>query len=107
MKNQMQPQARADPQICGLNLTEEHGLDLFLSQNQPYIISVHNDPYKFCGAMATRQNDEEGEIIFGRAEFARSIMRNCYVGILEKPQENAAIAIHHSGQCAVHIYIPT
>ena len=69
-------------------------------------MSLHTDPGEFCEAMAERRNEDDGKIIFGQVSFAKSLMRDCYVGILENPKQPAAIAILKNGDYIVHIYVP-
>ena len=93
-------------QISGRSDVSEQDLLVFIKQSNPYAVCVCSDPCEFCEIMATRQNNENGEVIFGKVQFAKSLMRNCYVGIVEDPKIPAAVAIYHGRQCALHIYLP-
>ena len=78
----------------------------FIHQNNPYMISIIREPHQFCEIFALRGENEDGEVLFGQAQFAKSLFRNCYVGILENPQEPAAITISCEELCSLYIYIP-
>lgn len=75
-----------------------------------HTLSVYTNPCDFSGALSSRRNEDDGKIVFGHSGFARSLMRNCYVGILKNPNEpSAAVIIQNTGdckECAAHIYVP-
>ena len=93
-------------QIPGLSSSDKQALMMFLDENKSCAISVCDDSYEFCERMASRQNNELGKVVFGRVQFAKSLMRKGYVGILEGPKVPAVVAIYRGDQCAVYIYIP-
>jgi hypothetical protein len=80
-------------------------LDAFFAQDNPVMLSTH-DPYAFCDFMAIRRNGDYGEVLFGQAEFARSLVRDCYVGILNNPKKPAAALIGRDGVYSLCIYTP-
>jgi len=83
-----------------------HDLLMVIKENEPTDVCIYKDPGEFCDAMATRQINENGIVIFGKVQFAKSLMRNCYVGIVEDPQVPAAVLIFLGNLCTLHVYLP-
>lgn len=81
-----------------------------IGSEEQHSIVVYTDPCEFTGALSSRRNEDEGCIAFGPVQFAKSLMRNCYVGILEKPDEPAAaVIVRNAGgrrHYYAHIYLP-
>jgi len=75
-----------------------------------HTILVYSDPCEFSGALSARRNEDMGWIVFGPAQFAKSLTRSCFVGILEDPEQPAAAVIIQSvgGRLHyfAHIYLP-
>jgi len=75
-----------------------------------HTILMYTDPYEFSEALSSRGSGDFGVVVFGQAEFARSLIRDCYAGILRDPKEPAAAVIiqKFSGRMHyfAHIYLP-
>lgn len=91
-----------------LNITDDQAecISSYLKKNTIAYCAAYSDPVVFCEVMATRENNNYGGVLFGEAKFAKSLVRDCYVGILEDPKKPAAIFINNGEFYEVHIYDP-
>jgi hypothetical protein len=84
-------------------------IDQIGTDNQHSIL-VYDDPYDFISAISARLDDEDGVIVFGSAAFGKSLLWDCYIGILPNTAETAAAVIVHppkrGRKRAAHIYVP-
>lgn len=122
MKNTQFAQTEADERLQKLdaairertrNTLPEWQIQALIAQigtENQHSILVYNDPYDFTAALSARLEDEDGIIVFGSATFGKSLIRDCYVGILSHTDETAAAVIVHppkrGRKRTAHIYVP-